>query len=429
MRNIYKYKTDFLALNNPLFFELRSESKEFIEEYRNGILSIFAQADENDPNKAVVEVFQINSEEIRTNIYELIGTLSKKEPGLNKISAYFRTLKDKENFAFLPNLELDTSIRLKIYEALRAKEKGEKIGIDTLKNTSLFDEVLSKYSIGVYGPKRINIGKPEKNKRKCRFCNNSYPAVSFKNKAHAISEALGNKTVMLNEECDECNFKFSKTIESDIILYLSLYRTIFNIKGKDGSKKFVGKNFKLENNGNITFTMQNERKNYENDNYNLSLEPLGLLNSQNLYKCLCKYFISVVDNEYLPFFRETIRWINGELIVKELPKIAQVISYHSFSTQPKIVTYIRKYEDTSIPFAVGEFYFTCKIFVFIVPVFSEKEIDFNHSINYDNFWRTFKHYNAITSWSFEDFSIDIKREFLLDLNFKIKNSDNNVQLD
>ncbi|MFA5251657.1 MAG: hypothetical protein WC454_03620, partial [Phycisphaerae bacterium] len=35
------------------------------------------------------------------------------------------------------------------------------------------------------------------NERKCRFCGKSEPAVSFKNRAHAIPECLGNKSLIL----------------------------------------------------------------------------------------------------------------------------------------------------------------------------------------------------------------------------------------
>ena len=38
-----------------------------------------------------------------------------------------------------------------------------------------------------------------------RFCGQQVPIVSFNNTAHAISESLGNKSVICREECDNCN--------------------------------------------------------------------------------------------------------------------------------------------------------------------------------------------------------------------------------
>ena len=64
--------------------------------------------------------------------------------------------------------------------------------------------ILTNYNICEFGTKRIHIGEQNKEKRICRFCNNKSENVTFKNKAHAISEALGNKTIILNEECDNC---------------------------------------------------------------------------------------------------------------------------------------------------------------------------------------------------------------------------------
>lgn len=71
------------------------------------------------------------------------------------------------------------------------------------------------------------------------------PEVTYSQKAHAISEALGNKTVILFDECDNCNEKFSKSLEPQIVEYLSLFRTMFGVKGKRGDTKYKGYNFSI----------------------------------------------------------------------------------------------------------------------------------------------------------------------------------------
>ena len=50
----------------------------------------------------------------------------------------------------------------------------------------------------------------------CRFCGGSSPEVSFQQEAHAIPEALGNKTLFTSYECDNCNQKFGRGIENDL---------------------------------------------------------------------------------------------------------------------------------------------------------------------------------------------------------------------
>jgi hypothetical protein len=152
--------------------------------------------------------------------------------------------------------------------------------------------------------------------------------------------------------------------------------------------------------------------------YNIKLETIEPIALQNIYKSLSKFFISVIESKFLPEFSETVKWINGELEVTQLPKIGELISYHGFTKQPKLVTYIRKNEDKSLPFAVGEFYFTCKVIVFIIPLTKKDGKDFLEDSDYANFWQTFQHFNKTDGWAFRDFSNDTKRKLTLNLNIK-----------
>ncbi len=73
----------------------------------------------------------------------------------------------------------------------------------------LFGEIKKVYSISAFDAStKKTIGEQDKSKRVCRFCNNTRTNISFNNIAHAISESLGNKKIILNEECDECNSEF-----------------------------------------------------------------------------------------------------------------------------------------------------------------------------------------------------------------------------
>ena len=92
----------------------------------------------------------------------------------------------------------------------------------------------------------IKIGESDKSKRVCRYCNKKSPEVSFKKVAHSISEALGNKKIITNDECDACNEKFGEGIENDLILYLNLYRVFLELEGRMGFLSLKGKILKLK---------------------------------------------------------------------------------------------------------------------------------------------------------------------------------------
>ena len=92
------------------------------------------------------------------------------------------------------------------------------------------------HSIGYDGSNKVYIGEPNRDIRVCRFCGKSKPKVKFCKKAHALSESLGNKFIINNEECDTCNELFS-SIEQDFYNRHAFHLTCFDVKGKNGSRK------------------------------------------------------------------------------------------------------------------------------------------------------------------------------------------------
>lgn len=60
---------------------------------------------------------------------------------------------------------------------------------------STIGKTLNDYDIKGFGGLRVFIGN--KNNKKCRFCGKNEKETTFKNKAHAISEGLGNKKFSL----------------------------------------------------------------------------------------------------------------------------------------------------------------------------------------------------------------------------------------
>lgn len=80
--------------------------------------------------------------------------------------------------------------------------------------------------------KKIILG--DMTNRKCRFCGEQSPEVSFRKVAHAIPESLGNKSLESAYECDSCNEGFGEGIENDLGNWSKPIRTLIRIRGKSG---------------------------------------------------------------------------------------------------------------------------------------------------------------------------------------------------
>nr|EKX8497519.1 hypothetical protein [Citrobacter amalonaticus] len=279
----------------------------------------------------------------------------------------------------------------------------------------------SKYFIDGVEPdinsnKKIKIGEAFKPLRICRFCKNTRtPKTTYNIEAHAISESLGNKKIILNEECDACNNYFGHTIERDIYNYLSMYLVAFRVKNSNNNTpKLKGTNFlfyanKDNEQDKINYVLQYYSERKESDESSPPKELTLCYNSdvslQNVYKALVKYAISVIhDQESLKGLEKTIEWISSDIYHPSLPKIATIKNYDMFSKEPGMIVHRRKTVDSNIPFAFAQFSFTFLKFVFIIPTFNDNEIDFTAPGDFLEFWNSLTHYNALEGWIFEDFS-------------------------
>lgn len=69
--------------------------------------------------------------------------------------------------------------------------------------------------------------------RRCRFCGRKRPEVRFKKLAHAVSDFLGNLSIISMNECDECNTFFGAGCEDHLSKATMLLRTLAGIPRKD----------------------------------------------------------------------------------------------------------------------------------------------------------------------------------------------------
>ncbi|MCK9420162.1 MAG: hypothetical protein M0R70_12365 [Nitrospirae bacterium] len=223
--------------------------------------------------------------------------------------------------------------------------------------------------------KKIFIGN--KNNRTCRFCGGQKPEVTFRNNAHAIPEFLGNKRVLLLEECDACNGYFSEGIEDNLDKFTRPIRTIGLIKGK---KKVPG--YKTNDNKSklavnaqhgisiIEKTGSNKHiMSIDEDSRRLvitfKLEPYI---PSAVYKCLAKIALSVMPNEELFFFRKAISWVRSENHAKIIsPQVVIITFAPGRYTKPALIVLRRKHNNANVPYCILVIGFGNFVFQLIVP--------------------------------------------------------------
>tara|TARA_R110001606_G_scaffold342220_1_gene490643 strand:- start:43 stop:1362 length:1320 start_codon:yes stop_codon:yes gene_type:complete len=346
-------------------------------------------------------------------------------PQIQGLATKFKSLKSDEWFFTVPPIELNTRNKLKLEQELN-QLNGLESEITESDIESFFSGVLDNYEVVSFDldkTKKIKIGEGLKNKRICRFCNLQSPEVTFKKEAHAISEALGNKKLILNEECDSCNEYFDEYIERDFIYYHDLARTMFGVKNKENkTPKMKGKNFEFfkdeDKRLNVAVVSSNESKASEEPPKSVSFNTGNKIRIQNLYKALCKFALSVMGNEYISEFADTIKWLKGEKDAESLPKVAVLNSYHFFTERPEIILYFRNNDNYNLPFTVVEFRFTYYMYVFILPFSSKDKCQFLNKSEYEEFLNCFSHIRAKRDFRFLDFSQNIERELKYTINFE-----------
>ncbi len=151
---------------------------------------------------------------------------------------------------------------------------------------------------------------------RCRFCGLSSPGISFRKKAHAIPECLGNKSLFSSYECDACNEFFGNGIENDLGNWSKPMRLLGGVSGKNGvptireasgSLRFEGRYNGLavyhgrddprvsvdEINNEITFTFQRD-----------PYTPTAVM------KAFVKIGLSILPEIEIPNFTPAFKWIS-----------------------------------------------------------------------------------------------------------------------
>lgn len=188
---------------------------------------------------------------------------------------------------------------------------------ETDKLIQLLDEnYTSLITIHLNENKFIYLG--DKNNRICRFCGKQHPDVTFNNEAHAIPEFIGNKRLITYYECDTCNSKFSKLLENHMANYMNLHHTLSQVRGKNGVPSFksnlkksridlTSSNIKMESHeGDDIFELDESTKILKITGTRATYIPIAI------YKCLTKMALTIMPQNELDNFKNTLNWINEE---------------------------------------------------------------------------------------------------------------------
>jgi hypothetical protein len=201
-----------------------------------------------------------------------------------------------------------------------------------------------------------------KNTRTCRFCGKSHPEVKFSQIAHAFPESIGNKHHLSDFECDICNYKFG-VYENDFANFLSAYRTLAEFSGKKGIPKFKSRYKQVtieqayKNAIDITLSEQNIKNNITtsvNGEF-LRITAEGIpYKPINVFKCLLRTALSMVDNEDLKYLSNTMKFLMDDCYITDQSNDF-ILSMHqyfvpgNFNAPPFLIHYKKATEYIGFP--------------------------------------------------------------------------------
>lgn len=426
-----KFTLSLFSLKKSSHLNVASETTD-ITSFVYELFSSFNNSINESENSIMLNPIQQNTDNLKNKIKQLVEKYSSIIPQINNLNSFLKILAPNEYFyTIVLEKELPTKEIYNLYQSLLKLNNPSfdlKTSID--QGNELFKDVWDNYSIITHdNGKKTKLGEIDKNKRVCRFCGKSVSeGATFNKIAHSISEALGNKTLVFNEECDICNEYFGKDIENALITYLNVFRIFFGILNKKNEiPKIKGKNFEYFNDGNKSLYLKFIDDNSSNTNPASPLTDIPLIffekiRFQNIYKALVKFALSSLEQIDKIKFSKTIKWLRNDIFEKKLPKIGILADYHFFKKEPSIIVYLRKNDNKRLPYAVGEFHFTFLTYVFIIPTFDDEKT-FLDNEDFSFFWKTFKHYDLVKKFKFENFSDSEERN--IQFNFKFENANNN----
>lgn len=322
-------------------------------------------------NDGEVYITQVADNEYFERVKSISSKFKKSIPQTHSIFQFLESIKRDEKFILIiGNVNKDDSLNNYV-------EINKKIhSINNIPFCLGESNIADSFLIYSFGEKGKYIGEPDKNKRVCRFCGQSYPIVTFKKKAHAISESLGNKLLFCNEECDKCNGKFGNGIEQDLFSIYKFILTLYGQRGKEGQRNLKGKTVEIDNKNSGGVLVKSNQKftpNFDDIKFEINEPSLNYV-PQNVYKCLSKFAVSLMSRDYLSKLTKTIEWITSNEMHPALPPVWRKAS--AIRPKPSMGLYVKKeYTNKDIPDFVLRLYIWDTEYLFVFPYIDNQFVE------------------------------------------------------
>lgn len=232
---------------------------------------------------------------------------------------------------------------------------------------------------------KLYVGSKEH--RVCRFCDRQKPEVTFRQKAHAIPELLGNKVLFSYYECDACNGNFGRGIENDLGNWSKASRSFARIAGKNGvpslhkSAKEPGWSISYDPKFGHDIKQYEQDPAFEVDEVNQRIifhlvrdpyTPVAVL------KAFVKVALTLMPEEEISQFSEAIKWI-GEIdhsksFLDKFPLIWTFLPGHMPNDLITVWLLRRKPSVSDVPYAFMILAYGNDVFQVAIPSLQQDQI-------------------------------------------------------
>lgn len=333
---------------------------------------------------------------------------------IRKLRGFIADLTDNEHFYFFNEDKtslVDRRIAIEMLNWL-----NNKVSYSEVLHNRVFEHFNNfniQYEFLSYGHDGLEerIGEKDISKRICRFCKKSIPEVTFNNNAHAIQDALGNKIIFCNEECDSCNHNLAP-VEDQFRIMMDFRRSIFRIPRKETTKaaKIIGKDFIIlpDKNGNPNlYLMQDSFHKIDiTKPFMHHFELKAPVVNEKMYKALCKMVIDMLPSCELPHFENTIKWISSNNFIPDyLPSIwlGNLPTDKPVYKQPALDIYINNREkQQQAPYCTAIIWIYDIAYLFVVPLVDVDAGKYKYDANLKSHIKKMKQWTGLENWHSQD---------------------------
>ncbi len=186
-------------------------------------------------------------------------------------------------------------------------------------------------------PSKKMVGLKLKSQRICRFCGKTGANITFKKDAHVFPELIGNKYLISDFECDECNLIFGR-YEDNFSKFLGMSRAMLSVKGKEKMPKFKSADARVEveSESNLVSGVTVSANRFTDDTSFSFDENTGMFTVSGkkqsyvplkTYKALLKMALSCLDEKYVHGYSHAFEFLRTSKFDYTAGGLAQIYKY------------------------------------------------------------------------------------------------------